>query len=154
MLSTKYIRIFRAKLKHMKQLIIILSITLCIITTSFSQSTITFPNDNVDFFQLLELPKNIGEEEFLGELDKFFRQSNICKGYGAWQLHGYDFTNGTFFLAEFFPPHQTAISGKGEFISPIDAVDSASKSGTNPYIKKKCKQWMVHGTYTPLPNKK
>ena len=138
----------------MKQLIIIFSITLCIITTSFSQSTITFPSNEVDFFQLLELPKNISEEEFLGELDKFFRQSGICKDYSAWQLHGYDFTNGTFFLAEFFPPHQTAISGKGEFISPLDAVDSASKHSTNPYIKKKCKQWMVNRTYTPIPNKK
>jgi len=152
--STKYIRIFRAKLKHMKQLIIILSITLCAITTSFSQSTITFPSNEVDFFQLLELPKNIGEEEFLGELDKFFRQSGICKDYSAWQLHGYDFINGTFFLAEFFPPHQTVISGKGEFISPLEAVDSASKHSTNPYIKKKCKQWMVNRTYTPIPNKK
>jgi hypothetical protein len=98
----------------MKQLIIIFSIVLCIMN-GFSQST---PNKcsqvdsiydvfytrygYVDYYEYLKIPHGIGEEEFLSELDKFFRSIGVEKGYSAWQLHGFDHKRGTFHMVEFF----------------------------------------------------
>lgn len=103
--STKYIRIFKAKLKHMKQLIIILSIVLCV-TKGFSQCDSVYnvlytQVGYVDYYDYLDIPRNIGEEEFLNELDKFFRSTEIEKGYKAWQLRGFDYKRGTFYIVEF-----------------------------------------------------
>jgi hypothetical protein len=96
----------------MKQLIIIISIALCV-TNGFSQcvngssqvdsiyNVVYTQQGYVDYYKHLNIPRNIGEEEFLNELDKFFRSTEIEKGYKAWQLHGFDYKRGTFYIVEF-----------------------------------------------------
>ena len=101
----------------MKQLIIILSIALCIITTSFSQSNTPsyFINGRVDFYELLDIPHNVCEEEFFGKIDEFFRKCGVSKGYNSWQLYGYDPKFGTFDIVEFFIEGQPIAIGQGDW---------------------------------------
>lgn len=102
----------------MKQLIIILSFLLCI-TNGFSQSNTSnyFINGRVNFHELLDISHDIGEETFLGELDKFFRKCEVSKGYSSWQLYGYDHKSGTFDTVEFFKEGQSIAVGQGDWYS-------------------------------------
>jgi len=113
--STKYIRIFTAKLKHMKQLIIIISIALCLNTNVFSQSY--FIDGKVDFYVLLDIPREVVEEEYFAKLDTFFRKCGVSKGYGSWQLYDYDPKTGTFSIVEFFKEGQPIGMGQGDWYS-------------------------------------
>jgi hypothetical protein len=122
---------FTSKQKHMKQLIIILSIVLCV-TNGFSQTDSIFEKQYtyygyVDFYKLLDIPHGIGEEAFLGELGKYFNQMGATKGYSSWQLYGFDYKRGTFFMAEFFKANQPIEMGSGKLLVPSDVVDFVSK---------------------------
>lgn len=116
----------------MKQLIIILSIMLCV-TKGFSQTDPMFEQNYikhgyVDLYKELNIPHDIGQEAFLGELDKYFRQSGVEKGYSSWQLYGYDYNRGTFFLVEFFKDNQPIGMGYGTQHSPEYIVYMLSES--------------------------
>ena len=103
----------------MKQLIIIISIALCV-TNGFSQvdsiyNVVYTKSGYVDYYEYLDIPHNIGQEAFLSELDKFFRSTGVEKGYSSWQLHGFDYNRGTFYIVEFFHDSTQPInSGYGE----------------------------------------
>lgn len=56
----------------------------------------------VDYYEYLKIPRGVNEEEFLSELDKFFRSIGIEKGYIGMQLYGFDLKRGTFYMVEFF----------------------------------------------------
>lgn len=99
----------------MKQLIIIISIAFCFTINALSQSY--FINDNVDFYVLLDMPHDMGEEEYLAKLDTFFRKCGVSKGYSSWQLYDYDPKTGTFSIVEFFKEGQPIGMGQGDWYS-------------------------------------
>jgi hypothetical protein len=120
-----------AKLKHMKQLIIIIIIALCV-TNGFSQTDSIFEqgyikNGYVDFYELLDIPHGVCEETFLGKLDKYFNQIGITEGYSSWQLHGYDHNRGTFFMIELFKDNQPISMGTGKLYTSQDVAHLISE---------------------------
>jgi hypothetical protein len=98
----------------------------------FSQSY--FVDGKVDFHILLDIPRDIGEEEYFAKLDTFFRKREVSKGYGSWHLYDYDPKTGTFSIVEFFKEGQPIAMGQGDWYS--DAVFTDNKYHKEPQKKK------------------
>jgi hypothetical protein len=105
----------------MKQLILIISIALYLNTNVFSQSY--FIDGKVDFYVLLDIPREVVEEEYFAKLDTFFRKCGVSKGYESWQLYDYDPKTGTFSIVEFFKEGQPIGMGQGDWYNDLDFTD-------------------------------